>query len=225
MSSRITFLSAALMVPTLLLSAGCATGTTALWRAGASRRGHEEVPLGMPRPRSAVAIHLKEGFGPLEETESTWWAMCGSTTILREAALLEPGADVLVGPPEGDYEVLAHITTEEYPRDEAASDIHGSELVSVLGIGGDPFELFDVRLDPAFRGDALDRLRHYAAQLGADAVIDVFATGEMEHHMYLGLRVGLHPWSTSSPFFTNLRLLDPRLRDVRLHGTAVRRVD
>ena len=64
-----------------------------------------------------------------------------------------------------------------------------------------------------------------AARLGADAVIDVYATGEVEHHMWHGTVVSFNTQSPHSPIYSGVRLLDLRLRDVRLHGTAVRYED
>ena len=92
---------------------------------------------------------------------------------------------------------------------------------NVLGIGVSPLELFEIHLDPAFRAEAEDRLRYFASQLGADAVVDVFATGEAEFHMWEGTSFGIDRQSTRSPLYIRGRLLQFRLRDVRLHGTAV----
>ena len=123
---------------------------------------------------------------------------------------------------ERDYEVLASVTTEEFPRDEERSSIEGEEFSTTFGLGTDPFELWDVRLDPRWRERALERLRFLAGQLGADAVIGVFATGECEHHMWEGGAISFDSSSTSSPIHASGKLLGMRLRDVRLHGLAVR---
>jgi hypothetical protein len=201
---------------------GCAIPSKALWRAGASRVGFEDVPRGSPVEPSAVEVHFKPEFGWGDEVESRRLMACSTTTILRKAFLL-PGAEERATP-DGDWEGLAHLTTEEFPRDEERSDLtEPPEFGTVFGIGTVPMDLFEVRLDPAFLEPALDRLRTLAAQLGADAVIDVFATGELEHHMWEGFGLGFDTRSTSSWIYTGGTLLDARLRDVRLHGIAVRR--
>ena len=69
------------------------------------------------------------------------------------------------------------------------------------------------------------RLRYFAAQLGADAVIDVFATGSAEHHMWQGFGLGFDTRETTSFLAIGGNLLGFRLRDVRLHGIAVRYED
>jgi hypothetical protein len=205
-----------------VLPSGCATGTTALWRAGVQREGDPRAPMPFPRKADDVAVFLKEEFGVLEETESRREWLCGSTTVLRKAFLLGEGAQPRL---ERDHEVLGWITTEEFPRDERTSEIHGNHVSTIFGIGTTWEELFDVRLDPAWREDALRRLREHAARLGADAVIDVYATGEAEHHMWLGTSLGFDSTRPDSPIFCSAELLDLRLRDVRLHGTAVRYED
>jgi hypothetical protein len=86
-------------------------------------------------------------------------------------------------------------------------------------------DLFTIQLDPAFLDDALARLRHYASQLGADAVIDVFATGEAEYHRWQGFAFSFNRLSTRSPLYSGGTLLGFQLRDVRLHGIAVRYAD
>ena len=55
----------------LLASAlsGCASGPRALWRASASRGGHTDTPLGLPKPSSTIATHSKEAFGSFPEIE------------------------------------------------------------------------------------------------------------------------------------------------------------
>lgn len=206
----------ALLAATL---AGCASGTTALWRAGVARP-EPDAPLPVPTPPERVEVFFKEDFGVFEETESERSFMCGATTVFREAFLV-PGPP----PPDRDWEVVGDVTTEELPRDEARSRLTGTALSSVLGIGGDPFALFQVELDPGFREAGLARLRHYASLVGADAVVDVYATGEAEHHMFHGLVISFDPTSWHSPIYTDVQLLDVRLRDVRLHGTAVKYED
>lgn len=205
----------------LSLLSGCATGTTALWRAGASRVGHESVPLSAPKPSTEVEVLVKAEFGTLEETRSKRHFVGATTTVLRKAYLLEAGG-LRTGEPQRPFSVLAHVTTEEFPRDEEKSEIHAEVFSRTFGAGSEPYDLFDVTLDPAFRAAALDRLRYYAGQLGADAVIGVFATGEAEHHMWEGGAIGFDARETSSPLHASGKLLDFRLRDVRLHGLAIR---
>lgn len=200
--------------------AGCVSGSMALWRAGARQAPGVELPA--PRAARDVSVHLKAGFGWREEIEARRSWMCGTTQVLRRAFLLDP-APGDPPPPEGPVEELGWVTTEEFPRDEARSRILGPDVLTVFGMGTDPFDLFEVQLDPGFRGEALERLRELGAALGADAVVDVYATGEAEHHMYLGSLVSLDLSSTRSPIYSHLSLLDFTLRDVRLHGTAVRR--
>lgn len=219
-ASRVALLLSVLVAAPCV--AGCATGTTALWRAGVMRKGDPGAPMAFPRRQEDVALYYKDDFGALEETETRRAWMCGSTTVLRKAFLLQEGPQARL---ERDHEVLGWITTEEFPRDERASRVHGTEVSTVLGIGTTWEELFDVRLDPAWREDALRRLREHAARLGADAVIDVYATGEAEHHMWLGSSLGFDTTQPDSPLFCSAALLDLRLRDVRLHGTAVRHDD
>lgn len=201
------------------LLGGCASGPSALWRAGASRAGHTSTPLSLPKPLSAVGVHYKEAFGPFEEREARRHYACASTTVLRKAYLLE--APPPSAPLQG-YAVLAQITTEEFPRDEERSRIRGDTFELVFGYGTTPHDLFEVYLDPAWREPALARLRSYAAQLGADAVIDVYATGSAEYHMWVGGAIGFDVRETNSPLQASGRLLGFQLRDVRLHGTAVR---
>lgn len=205
----------------LVGATGCASGTTALWRAGASRVGFEGTPLSTPQASSMVEVRLKPDFGAFEETRSQRRFMCATTTVLRKAFLLE-AEGLATGEPERGYEALAHVTTEEFPRDDERSKIEGEAFSTTFGLGTDPFDLWEVRLDPAWRDEALARLRYLAGQLGADAVIGVFATGECEHHMWEGGGMTFDPSSTSSPVHASGKLLDMRLRDVRLHGIAVR---
>lgn len=208
--------AAALLAATL---AGCASGTTALWRAGVARP-EADAPLPVPSPIEEIEVFFKEDFGVFEETRTERSFMCGATTVFREAFLL-PGPQA----PDRDWDVVGDVTTEELPRDEAKSRITGTALSSVLGLGGDPFDLFHVELDPGFREAGLARLRHYASLVGADAVVDVYATGEAEHHMFHGLVISFDPTSWHSPIYSDVQLLDVRLRDVRLHGTAVKYAD
>lgn len=206
-------------VSLILLLAGCSAGSTALWRAGVSRTG--ERFAGRLVAPDQVAVHLKESFGAWETTETRRAYMAGTTAVLRKAFLLPPGPDA--GPRPAAYRPLGRVTTEEFPRDDARSRIRGEDVFTLLGFGNDPWELFEVELDPAFRGEALARLRELAAAIGADAVIDVHATGEAEHHMFHGSLASLDLSSSWSPVYTKMKLLDFGLRDVRLHGTAVKR--
>lgn len=198
--------------------AGCAAPPPVLWRAGASRAGHS-APLGLPKPLSAIATHYKEAFGPFEETKRRRHFASAATTVLSKAYLLPDR------PPAQDlpsYTVLAEVTTEEFPRDEERSSIRAPFFELTLGTGVGPHDLFQVRLDPAWREIALDRLREYAAQLGADAVIEVYATGDAEYHMWEGGGVGFDVSETNSLIYSSGKLLGFKLRDVRLHGIAVR---
>tara|TARA_R110002072_G_scaffold222400_2_gene379357 strand:- start:578 stop:1270 length:693 start_codon:yes stop_codon:yes gene_type:complete len=196
---------------------GCAAPPAILWRAGASRAGHS-APLGLPKPLSAIATHYKEAFGPFEETSRRRHFACAATTVLSKAYLLpDPPPNTELG----SYTVLAEVTTEEFPRDEERSFIRAPFFELVFGTGVGPHDLFQVRLDPTWRGHALNRLREYAAQLGADAVIEVYATGDAEYHMWEGSGVGFDVSETNSAIYSAGKLLGFKLRDVRLHGLAV----
>lgn len=208
-----------------LLNSGCALPPKPLWRAGASRAGFEENPRGMPKAPEDVAVYLKRDFSLGEPTEARRHFACSTTTVLRKAFLL-PGAAEAPPPPRGDWEPVAYVTTEEYPRDEERSWLREPpSFGQVLGLGTTPMDLFEVRLDERFLPDALDRLRHYAALLGADAVVDVYATGEAEYHGWKGFGLGFDVRTTRSLLYLSGELLDFRLRDVRLHGLAVRRAE
>jgi len=212
-------LSESILFAAVLALAGCATGTTANWRAGASGvEAGKARP--MPRGSAGLAVHFKEAFGALEGTESRRHFACATVTVLRKSFLLSD--EPQTGPEDRSYEVLAHVTTEEFPRDEERSKIHKADFGSAFGIGDEPHDLFDVALDPAFRAEAVERLRYYAAQLGADAVIEVYATGEAEYQMWEGGKLGFDRVEPSSPIYVGGRLLSFILRDVRLHGTAIR---
>jgi hypothetical protein len=208
----------------LSLLAGCATHSRTPWRAGASRSHHPQAELGQPGDAREVSLYRKPAFGAFDQTEGRRIYACGTTTVLRKAQLLDP-QDLPSAPRGQRWEPIADLTTEEFPRDEARSELRGDTCFNLLGVGDEPWDLFEVRLDPAFLPDALERLRHLAAELGAEAVIDVHATGAAEFHMYHGFRLGLDPQESTSPLFSNLRLLGLSLRDVRLHGTAVRHAD
>lgn len=213
-----------LLLLAVLAPVGCASPPDR-WRAGITRE--EDEPIGAPRPAAEVEVYYKDGFGPFAATERRRYFACATTTVLREAFVVpeELRGAAPLGEPERDYEVLGAVTTEEFPRDEAASRIHGVEFWSLFGVGSDPYDLFDVVPDPAFYPAALARLTALAAELGADAVIEVYATGEAEHHMWEGAAISFDNRSTSSPIFVSGKLLEFELRDVRLHGLAVRYED
>lgn len=198
--------------------AGCAAPPPVLWRAGASRAGHS-APLGLPKPLSAIATHYKEAFGPFEETNRRRHFACAATTVLSKAYLLPDAPPAQELP---SYTVLAEVTTEEFPRDEERSYIRAPFFELTFGSGVSPHDLFQVRLDPTWRDHALNRLREYAAQLGADAVIEVYASGDAEYHMWEGGGVGFDVSETNSAIYSAGKLLGFKLRDVRLHGLAVR---
>lgn len=199
----------------LMALAGCGSG--APWHAAAVAGDPDEVRPG--RPAEQIDVYFKPALGVFDDTEGEERFVCGTTTLLRQAFLLETAP---VPPPDRDLEALGHVTTEEFPRDEETSRIVTDEVTNVFGIGGDVQDTYEVRLDPAFLDAALERLRWWAARLGADAVVDVYATGEVEHHMWHGTVISFNPSSPHSPIYSGVRLLDLRLRDVRLHGTAVR---
>lgn len=206
-------------ISSLVLSTlGCAAQRPALWRAGASRAGHS-APLGLPKPSSAIATHYKEAFGPFEEVQRRRHYACAATTVLSQAYLL-PDRPAAAAIPS--YTVLAEIATEEFPRDEEQSWIRSPYFELIFGSGIGPADLFQVRMDPAWHEQALTRLREYAGQLGADAVVEVYATGEAEYHMWEGGGIGFDVSETNSPLFSSGKLLGFKLRDVRLHGVAVR---
>jgi len=199
----------------LLLLLGCAT-TDARWEAGVTRATDEEPPAVLA---SSVAVYVKKGFSPLDlEGEKRFFA-CRSMTLLRKMGLLEGPSD----PPPGRVLVLGEITTEEYPRDAKDSRITGSSFKRSFGFGGDELDLFQVRPSARSIEKGLARLRQLAAAIGADEVRDVYFTGYAEHQMWEGAAISLSPTSTESPIYANVNLLDFKLRDVRFHGTAVRR--
>ena len=214
-----------------LALAGC--GTTARWRAGAYAEDAPDPAAG--RPADQVDVFLEDDFGVFTETESEREFACATTTVLRQAFLLAPPQFVVpdssapaaytkpgVGEPERDYDALGHVTTEEFPLDPARSSIEKATFSTWFGVGTEPQELWTARLAPDAQSAALERLCELAAKLGADAVIDVYATAEAEHHMWAGTAVSFNTRSTSSPVRASGELLDFRLRAVRLHGTAVR---
>lgn len=207
----------------LALNTGCATPSKALWRASASWVGFEGVDRGMPTDSAKIEVFFKQGFGLHDVTTNRRYFACATTTVLRKPFLVDTDRSAEF---DRDHVALAHVTTEEFPRDEKASRLEEpGEFGTLFGIGTTPMELFDVALDPAFLDDALGRLRYYAAQLGADAVIEVFATGEAEFHMWEGVALSFNTRSPHSPIYSGGTLLDFRLRDVRLHGIAVRYED
>src|SRR5690606_20204251 len=143
------------------------------WHATAVADDPDEVRAG--RPAEEIEVYFKPDLGAFDDTETEERFVCATTTLLRKAFLLE---DAPAAPPARDWVELGHVTTEEYPRDEEASRIVTDEVTNAFGIGDDVHDTFEVRLDPAFRDEALARLRVWAARLGADAVVDVYATGE-----------------------------------------------
>ncbi|MCO5166679.1 MAG: YbjQ family protein [Planctomycetes bacterium] len=200
----------------LVALAGC--GAAPRWHAGVLPEDPDDPPRA-GRPAEEVEVYFKPALGVFDETRAERRFMCGSTTLLRTAFLLE---DAPPPAPDRGWEVLGLVTTEEFPRDEEASELKGDEVTNVFGIGRSVHDTYEVRLDPAFREAALERLRWWAARVGADAVVDVYATGEVEHHMWHGTVISFDLQSPHSPIYSGVRLLDLRLRDVRLHGTAVR---
>jgi hypothetical protein len=198
-------------------AAGC--GSTARWHAGADRADDDARPATDP---AKVELHYKTSFGAFESERDERQAVCATTTIVRTAFLVDPTA---AERPDRDEEVLGWVTTEELPRHDGKSRILGDELTSVFGIGDDAQDRFEIALDPASRAAGEQRLKELAAALGADAVVDVFATGEAEYHMWHGTVISFETSSIHSPIYSGVKLLDFRLRDVRLHGTAVRKED
>jgi hypothetical protein len=195
--------------------AGCAS-TDARWDAGVTRSTDRALAATVA---SNVAIFMKPEFGSFDLEWEKQPVACHSTTLLRRMGLLEgPGE-----PPPGRVLVVGEITTEEYPRDEQRSRLKGKEFGRVFGIGRDESSLFEVCPSPRSVEKGIARLRELAAELGADEVRDVFYTGYAEHQMWQGTTISLKPTSPDSPIYTGVQLLDFRLRDVRFHGTAVRR--
>lgn len=199
----------------VLALAGC--GTTARWHAGATPADDDVAAVTSGRPVEAIEVHFKPALDGGDEADEERF-VCATTTVLRRGFLLEEAP----APFEADHEVLGWVTTEEFPRDDKASMILTDEVTNAFGIGDDVTDTFEVRLDPAYREAALRRLREWAASLGADAVIDVFATGEAEYHMWHGTVLSFDLQSPHSPLYSGVKLLGLQLRDVRLHGTAVR---
>jgi hypothetical protein len=201
------------------VASGCAS-TSARWLRGATYATDAELP-----PRKGpdeVAVYYKQSFGVFEATAERRPCACHSVTLLRRMGLV-PGAPA-TAPPPGSVATLAELTTDEYPRDEERSRLKGREFGRVLGIGNDELDLFEVFPDPRSTERGVQRLRAMAAALGADELRDVFYTGYAEHQMWEGSALSLEPTSTSSPFYVSGKLLDFKLRDVRFHGTAVRRL-
>jgi hypothetical protein len=209
--------TAILVVVVLALAPGCSS-TTARWHEGATFLTSEERP---PRRAEDVPVYFKQSFGVFETTAERLPQACHSTTLLRHMSLV-PGAPA-AQPPEGDVVPVAELTTQEYPRDEIRSTLDDSFTTRVLGIGPDEFDQFQVEPHADSVALGVRRLREMAAALGADEVRDVFCTGYAEHQMWEGTTFSLTPTSTRSIVYAHVHLLEFRLRDVRLHGTAVRR--
>ncbi len=198
-----------------LVLAGCAT-TDARWEAGVTRAVDQEPPA---VPVGEVALYMKKAFSTLDLEAEKRPRACHSTTLLRRMGLLEGPSE----PPPGKVLVLGEITTDEYPRDDERSRIKGREFGRVFGIGSDELGLFEVFPGARSTEKGLARLREMAAAIGADEVRDVFFTGYAEHQMWEGLSLSVTPTSTDAFLYASITLLDFRLRDVRFHGTAVRR--
>jgi hypothetical protein len=199
----------------LIFVAGCAS-TDARWEAGVTRATDQEPPALVT---SEVTVYMKKGFGIFElEAEKRSYA-CHSTTLLRRMGLVEGPVD----PPPGKVLVLGEITTDELPRDDVRSKIKGKEFQRVFGIGDDELTLFETYPTPRSIELGIERLKEIAASIGADEVRDVFFTGYAEHQMWEGDTLSVTPTSTDAFLYASISLLDFRLRDVRFHGTAVRR--
>lgn len=201
---------------TLLAGTGC--GTTAAWHAGATFATDEERA---PSRVEDVRLYCKPGFGVFETTKERRPQVCYSTTLLRKMTLV-PGASA-DAPPAGDVVRVAELTTEEVPRDDEKSKLDDRDYTRVFGIGEDEFDRFEVAPSAWGVEQGLRRLKEMAASLGCDEVRDVFCTGYAEHQMWDGSALSLTPTSTTSPLYAHVHLLELRLRDVRFHGTAVRR--
>jgi hypothetical protein len=200
----------------LVLTAGCASRAPR-WEQGATLLTDEERP---PKRADEVAVYYKREFSTFDPIEERQQRACRSTTLLRQSWTIP---DVPATEPPDGGTVVAQLATDEFPRDDDRSRLKGNEFTQVFGIGKDEFDLFVVVPDPASVERGVRRLREMAAKLGADEVRDVFYTGYAEHQMWEGTAFSLSPTSTRSIFYVNARLLEFRLRDVRFHGTAIRR--
>jgi hypothetical protein len=207
----------ALTLLSAVWASGCASGPNPHWRAGIVPL-EERAAAPAKRPED-VQIFYKQRFGTFESTHAKKGFSCDSVTLLRRSELV-PGRDVTPRPDRGRIE-LAELTTEEFPRDEEKSQLKGQEFGRVFGIGTDEFDLFSVVPSQLAIERGVRRLRELAADLGADAVEEVFVTTYAEHQMWQGFAISLNPISTSSPIYVDVRLSDFKLRDVRLHGVAV----
>ncbi len=194
---------------------GCAS-TDARWEAGVTPATDRVLPAVVA---STVAVYLKPSFGVLELEWEKRPTACHSTTLVRRMGLLEGGQEA----PPGDVTLLGVLATEEFPRDDAKSRIKERRFGRVFGIGSDESDLFEVSPSARSIEKGLARLKVMAAELGADEVRDVYFTGYMEHQMWQGDAVSLTPTSPDSPIYCDIEVLEARLRDVRFHGTAVRR--
>jgi hypothetical protein len=209
--------ASALILLSAIAAQGCATPVRASWRAGIAPI---DIDAAKPRRRPQdVQVFYKQSFGIFEEPRAKRAFACASVTLLRRAQLVPNRA--ATAPPDRGRTKIGEITTEEFPRDEDRSRIETPEFSRIFGIGADDCDLFTVvPLDTSItRG--IERLRELAAELGADALEDVFMTVYAEHQMFEGSAVSLSPTSTRSPIWTSGRLLDFKVRDVRFHGTAV----
>jgi hypothetical protein len=199
----------------VVLFTGCAS-TDARWVAGVTRETDRVLPV---VPVSEVLVFMKPEFGAFDLEWEKRPMACHSTTLVRKMGLLEGPTAVA----EGDVEALGELTTEEFPRDEARSKIKGKRFGRTFGVGTDESDLFEVYPSPRSIEKGVARLKEMASELGADEVRDVYFTGYVEHQMWEGDVVSLTPNSPDSPFYNDIQLLELRLRDVRFHGTAVRR--
>jgi len=207
----------ALLLLSVAGTPACAVSPRPHWRAGIA-----PVALAARRPARRpedVAVFFKGDFGVFERTFAKRGFACDSVTLLRRSILV-PGASA-APPPDRSRVRLAELTTEEFPRDEERSRISGDSFTRVLGTGDDERTLFTVVPSDVAIARGTARLKELAAELGADAVEDVFATVYAEHQMWAGTKVSFDPVSTESPIYADIRLLDFKLRDVRLHGMAV----
>lgn len=207
----------ALVLLSVIGASGCATPVRAHWRAGIA-------PLNLEASRPArrpedVKVYYKQSFSLFEEPRSRRAFACSSVTLLRRAELV-PGRTQDPPPDKGRVRI-AELATEEFPRDDEKSRIEDPSFRRILGFGPDDADLFTVAPLETSVTRGIARLRQLAAELGADAVEDVFMTVHAEHQMWEGFAISLNPRSTRSPVFVGGRLLDFRVRDVRFHGTAV----
>jgi hypothetical protein len=206
----------ALILLSVIGASGCASGPKPHWRAGVLPL--VENPTRPARKPEDVKVYFKRAFGALEPMRGQRAFACDSVTLLRRSELV-PGREAKDPPPHGRR--VAELTTEEFPRDDEKSRIEDASFTNVLGFGTDLHDLYRVVPSEAAIERGIARLQELAAQLGADSVEDVYMTTYAEFQMWEGWAISLNPRSTWSPFFSQGRLLDFKLRDVRFHGAAV----